>query len=155
MALLRNEKAGVFCNITGEVFKAGGQVWVECGPNCLMAIWYHLSLPKEGLFIPLWKEKEDRQNCNQYRGIVLFTFPGSTCSSIADADSQLMQLQRSETSGFTPEKPQTYRYIVLCVLVESRREFRHGILASYVDLKGFVSVHLEALWDFIQLCGIS
>lgn len=69
--------------------------------------------------------------------------------------SRLMQLQRSETSGFTPEKPQTYRNIVLCVLVESRREFRQGILASYVDLKGFVSVHLEALWDFIQLCGIS
>lgn len=37
-------------------------------------------------------------------------------------------------------------------LVERRREFQQGLLAPYVRLKkAFDSVHLEALWDFLQV----
>ena len=40
--------------------------------------------------------------------------------------------------------------------MERRREFRHGMLALYVDLKKvFDSVHREALWDLLRLSRIS
>ena len=38
--------------------------------------------------------------------------------------------------------------------MERRREFRQGMLAAYVDLKGFDSAHRETLWDLLRLCGI-
>lgn len=44
--------------------------------------------------------------------------------------------------------------VTISVQVERRREFRHGMLAAYIDLKrAFDSVHREALWELLRFCG--
>ena len=52
-----------------------------------------------------------------------------------------MKYQRLEQSLFSPDRSTTDYILVLCVLVEHRRDFRQGMLAAYVDLKVFDSVH--------------
>ena len=47
------------------------------------------------------------------------------------------------------------RFLALRVLTEDRREFRQGLLATYVDLcKVFDSVNRDVLWRILGLCGV-
>ena len=67
--------------------------------------------------------------------------------------SHLLKYQRPEQSGFTSGRSTTDRILGLRVLVEGRREFQQGMLAT--DLKkAFDSVHRELLWDLPCLRGI-
>ncbi|XP_069981048.1 uncharacterized protein [Penaeus vannamei] len=48
---------------------------------------------------------------------------------------QLLRHQRLEQSGYTPRKSTIDCILMLRVIVERRREFGHGLLAAYIDLK--------------------
>ena len=59
---------------------------------------------------------------------------------------KLLTQQRHEQSGFTPKKSTVDRILALRVLTERLRDFRIGLLASYVDLsKAFDSVNRNVL----------
>ncbi len=49
--------------------------------------------------------------------------------------SQLLNYQRPEESGYTPNKLTTDRILAVPVLEERRLEFQHGLLAACVDFK--------------------
>ena len=113
----------------------------------LTAVWHSGTIPrdwKKGLVVPLWKGKEDRQDCSNYRGITLLSVTGKMLVHLllTRIHTHLLKHQRLEQSGFTPGKSTIDRILVLHVLLERRREFRQGMLAAYVDLKkAFYSVH--------------
>ena len=160
VARLRGGKAPGVCNISAELLKAGGEAMTRGLHAVLTAVWQSGTIPpdwKRGLVVPIWKGKGDRQDCNNYRGITLLSVPGKVLAHLLlmRIRGHLLKLQRPEQSGFTPGKSTTDRILALRVLVERRREFRQGMLASYVDLKkAFDSVHREALWDLLRLRGI-
>ena len=107
----------------------------------LTAVWHSGTIPpeKKGLVVPIWKEKGDRQDCNNYRKITLLSVPGKDLVLahflLMRICTHLLKHQRPEQSGFTRGKSTTDRNLALRVLVEHRREFRQGMLAPYVDLK--------------------
>ncbi|XP_069995851.1 uncharacterized protein [Penaeus vannamei] len=67
----------------------------------------------------------------------------------------LLRHQRLEQSGFTPGKSTINRILALRIIIEHRREFGHGLLAAYIDLKkASDKVHRESLWEILRLRGI-
>ena len=103
---------------------------------------------KRGLVVPLWKGKGDRQDCNNYGGVMLLSERGKVFARIIldGVRHHLLEHQHPEQSGFTPKRSTIDRILALWVLTKCRREFWQGLLAAFVDLyKAFDSVNLEAL----------
>ena len=94
----------------------------------LTAVWHSDTIPpdwKRGLVVPIWKGKEDRQDCNNYCRITLLSVPDKVLAHLLlmRFRSHLMKYQRTEQSGFTPGKSTTDSILALHVLVERQREF--------------------------------
>ena len=67
----------------------------------------------------------------------------------------LLEHQHPEQSGFTPKRSMIDRILALRVLTKHRRQFRQGLLATYVDLcKAFDSVNRDAHWRILGLRGV-
>ena len=140
-------------------FKAGGNAALTSLHAVLCSTWNTGIIPtdwKRGLVIPHWKGKADRQDCNNYRGVMLLSVPGKVFARIILhwVCHHLLEHQHPEQSGFTPKRSTIDRILALRVLTERRREFRQGLLAADVDLcKAFDSVNRDALWRIIGLRG--
>ena len=64
---------------SAELLKAGSEAMTHGLYVVLTAIWYSGTIPpdwKRGLIVPIWKGKGDRQDCNNYRRIMLLSIPG-------------------------------------------------------------------------------
>ncbi|XP_047476367.1 uncharacterized protein LOC125030379 [Penaeus chinensis] len=97
--------------------------------------------------------KRDQWDCSNHRGIALLSIhsiPGKTVAHILlrRVTDHLLRHQKPEQSGFTSGKSTTDCILVLQVNVERHREFRRGLLATYIDLKKSIdTVHCESLVD--------
>ena len=59
------------------------------------------------------------------------------------------------SSLVSPEQSTVDPILALCVLAERLRDFRIGVLASYVDLrKAFDSVNRDVLWRILAFLGL-
>ena len=87
---------------------------------------------KRGLIVPPRKEKGDRQDCNNYRGVTLLSVPGKVFAwIILERDCHhLFERQHPEQSGFTPKRSTIDRILALQVLTKRRREFQQELLAA-------------------------
>ena len=108
VAKLSSRKAAGICNISAELLKAGGKAMIRELHAVLIAVWHSGTIPpdwKRGLVIPIWKDKGDRQDCNNYRRITLHSVPGKVLAHmlLMRVRSHLLKYQRSEQSGFTPD----------------------------------------------------
>ena len=117
----------------------------------LCSVWNTGIIPtdcKRGLVVSLWKGKGDRQDCKNYRGVMLLSVLGKVFARIIidRIHHHLLEHQHPEQSGFTPKRSTIDRILALRVLTEHRREFRQGLLAAYLYLcKAFDSVNRDAL----------
>ena len=78
MAKLRGGKTTVICNISAELFEARSEALIRGLHVVLTAVWHSgtiLSDWKMWLVVPLWKDKRDRQDWNNYRRITLLSVP--------------------------------------------------------------------------------
>ena len=72
-------KALGICGIHAELLKAGGNAVLMLLHAVLCSAWNTGIIPtdwKRGLVVPLWKGKGDRQDCNNYRGVMLLSVAG-------------------------------------------------------------------------------
>ena len=72
-------KAQGICSIRAELLKAGGNTAFVSLHAVLCSAWNTCTIPtdwKRSLVVPLWKEKGDRQDCNNYRGVMLLSVLG-------------------------------------------------------------------------------
>ena len=139
MNRLKWGKAPGICGIHAELLKAGGNAALMLLHAVLCSPWNTGIIPtdwKRGLVVPLWKGKGDRQDCNNYRGVMLLSVPGKVFARIIidRVRHHLLEHQRSGQSGFTPKRSTVDRILALRVLNECRREFLQGLLAAYFDL---------------------
>ena len=86
-------KALGICGIHAELLKAGGNA-------ILCSAWNTGIIPtdwKWGIVVPLWKE-DDRQNCNNYRGVMPLSVPGKVFAQIIldQVSRHLLEHQRPE-----------------------------------------------------------
>ena len=126
VAKLRGGKAAGICNISAELLKAEGETMIRGLHAVLTAVWHSITISpdwKRGLVVPIWKDKGDPQDCNNYREITLLSVPGKVLAHLLlmRVRSHLLKYQRPEQSGFTPGKSTTDRIFVFSVLVEHRR----------------------------------
>ena len=96
-------KAPGICGNHAELLKAGGNAVLMSLHAVLCSTWNTGILPtdwKRGLVVPLWKGKGDRQDCNNYRGVMLFSVPGKVFAQIIldRARHHLLEDQRPEQS---------------------------------------------------------
>ena len=76
---LKGRKAAGVCNISVELLKAGGEAMIHGLHAVLTVVWHSCIIPpdwKRGLVVPIWKGKGNRQDCNNYRGIMLLSVLG-------------------------------------------------------------------------------
>ncbi|XP_069982160.1 uncharacterized protein [Penaeus vannamei] len=92
---LKSEAAGI-CGIPAELLKIGGEPMARRVHAVLSAIWQSSTIPSDLLrdvVIPLWKGKGDQWDCNNHRGITLFSIPSKVLRRIRD---HLLRYQRLE-----------------------------------------------------------
>ena len=102
---LKNNKVPRSDGILPELIKCGGALLVNCLHHLYQCCWREKCIPsdiKDANIITLYKNKGDRQDCNNYRGISLLSLPGKCL-----ARSVLPRLQRIANhilpeSGFHP-----------------------------------------------------
>ena len=90
--------------------------------------------------------------------MTLLSVPGKVFARIIldRVRHHLLEHQRPEQLGFTPNRSTIDLILALWVLTKCRQEFRQGLLAAYVDLpKAFNSVNRDALWRILGLRGVT
>ncbi|XP_076059698.1 uncharacterized protein LOC143036335 [Oratosquilla oratoria] len=132
---LKGGKAAGICNISGELLKAGDEVMIHGLYAVLSAVWQSGTIPSDwqrGLDILIYREKQDRQDCNNDNGITLLSVPGKGFAHplLTRVRSHLLKIQRPGQSRFTPGKSSTDRIMAIRILVERRREFQQGFLPA-------------------------
>ena len=100
-------KALGICGIHAELLKAGGNAALVSLHAVLCSAWNTGIIPTDwmrGLIVPLWKGKDDRQDCINYRGVTLLSVLGKVLARIIidRVRHHLLELQRPDQSGFTP-----------------------------------------------------
>lgn len=69
---MKDGKAPGFCNTSAEMLKAGCEA---CDDVCRVAFRCHSSRLEKGMANPIWKEKTDQQDYNNYHGVTLLSVP--------------------------------------------------------------------------------
>ena len=77
---------------------------------------------KWDVIVPLWKGKGDRQNCNNYQGVMLLSVPGKVFAPIIldRVHQHLLEPQCPERSGFILKRSTIDRILALRDLTERR-----------------------------------
>ena len=72
--------------------------------------------------VPLWKGKGDRQDCNNYQGVMLLSVLGKVFARIIldRVHHHLLEHQRPEQSDFIPNRSTIDRILALRVLTTHR-----------------------------------
>jgi len=122
---LKWSKAPGICGIHTELLKAGGNAVLMSLHAVLCSIRNTDIIPtdwKVGLVVPLWKGKGDRQDCNNYQGVTLLSVPSKGFAQIIldRVHQHLLEHQRPEQSGFTPERSTIDRILALRVFSKRR-----------------------------------
>lgn len=71
-------KAAGVCYISAEILKAGDEAMVHGLHTVVSFAWKSDAIPldwKRELVVPVWKRKEDRQDCNSCQGNTLLSVP--------------------------------------------------------------------------------
>ena len=112
---------------------------------------------KEGVIIPVFKNKGNSHDPSNYRPITLLSVPSKVFTSILlqRIRSHLISARRPEQAGFTPCRSTTDCILALRMFAQQRREYRKVLYAAYIDLKGaFDSLDRSALWLLLKSIGV-
>lgn len=85
MATLRGGEAPNVYDIGGELLEAESPATIRALYAVLAAVWHSdkiLLHCKRRLAIPIWKWKEDSQDCDNYRGVTLLDDPFNTFGNL-------------------------------------------------------------------------
>jgi hypothetical protein len=146
--------------IPPEIFKHGGAA-ADSQLQCLFAsIWEQGHVPqefKDALIVHLYKNKGDRRNCNNHRGISLLSIAGKVLAKII-----INRLTHNLTEHITPESQCGFRphrgtadmLFAARQIQEKCMEQKQDLFMVFVDLtKAFDSVGREGLWKLLEKAG--
>ena len=90
MNQLKNGKAPGGCGIYADILRAGGAAALLQLHTLLCSIWNTEIIPtdlRRGVVVPIWKEKGDTQECNNYRGLPSSLFQARSWHKIFSIES--------------------------------------------------------------------
>jgi hypothetical protein len=135
--------------ITADLLKAGGEPVIKWLYEIFSDIWEQEEMVEEwnlAVLIKLFK-KDDKQLCDNYRGISLFSVTSKLFSRIILnriqllVDRQLLEAQ----SGFRSNRSTIDQIFILKLCMEKRREFNKPLFMCFIDtVKPLYSEHH---WD--------
>ena len=146
--------------IPGELLQAAADSVAPLLHQICQRIWEEERIPtqwKEGIILPLYKNKGDRRDTTNYRPITLLSVPSKVVTAVIfnRIKPLILEKRRPQQAGFTPGRSTTDCILTLTILAQQCKEFRRPLYAAYVDLKAaFDSLDRDALWLLLQGIGV-
>ena len=109
------------------------------------------------IILPLWKRKDSRRICSNYRGITLLSLPGNLfVITLLDRCTTFLRSQRRiQQAGFMPGRSAVDQIFIMRQLIEKTREFQQKAYVAFVDFKvAFDSVDRQSLWLTLKTTGL-
>jgi hypothetical protein len=107
-------------------------------------------MPKEwrkSVLVPVYKNKGDAQNCNNYRGIKLISHTMKLWEKVVEQRLRRVVEIGEEQFGFMPGKSTTDAIFALRILAEKYREKKRELHCVFIDLeKAYDRVPREEVW---------
>ena len=159
MLKLRNGKAAGADEIPGELLKTGLKPLANHLHQLILKCWRSREIPqdfKDAKITTLYKNKGDRGDCNNYRGISLLSITGKVLARILIKRLQEIaeQVYPEAQCGFRPRRSTTDMIFSVRQLQEKAREQRQLLYLAFVDLtKAFDLVDRNALFMVLEKAG--
>ena len=146
--------------IPAEIYQHGGEVVVGRLRDLFTSCWAQGVLPqdlKDAVIVSLYKNKGEKSDCSNYRGITLLSIAGKVLARVL-----LNRLIPSIIEDFTPESQCGFRanrgttdmIFVLRQIQEKCREQNKGLFVAFIDLtKAFDTVSRDGLWKILARLG--
>ena len=112
-----------------------------------------------GLIIPLYKNKGDRNDCNNYRGITLLSCIGKLFTSILNERLKVFcddhDIINENQAGFRAGYSTIDHVFSLKVLIDLFFSGKQKLFCAFVDYaKAFDTIWRDGLWYKLNKCGI-
>ncbi|RVE61997.1 hypothetical protein OJAV_G00176660 [Oryzias javanicus] len=157
---LKSGKAAGIDGIPPEIWKHGGPALHAKLHELFVCCWEQGELPKDlrdAIIITLYKNKGEKSDCSNYRGITLLSIAGKILARLllnrlvpAIAAGHLPESQ----CGFRSNRSTTDMVFVLRQLQEKCREQNKGLYITFVDLtKAFDTVSRKGMWQILERLG--
>ena len=138
--------------IPAEIFKSAGPVALEALHSILTSMWEEEDVPKEfrnTTFVSLFKNRDIKTNCGNYRGISLLSVAGKILARVIlnrlITNISEENLQEAHF-GFRPNRSTTDMIFSVRQVQEKCIEQDMDLAALFIDLtKAFDTVNREAL----------
>ena len=168
---LSKEKAPGADAIPAEIFSEGGPDLVDKLLEFFQAMWTREELPqefKDPNITHLYKNKGNRQSCDNHRGISLLAIAGKIlarillnrlqghleCASAEEEPVERPSLLPESQCGFRQGRGTVDMIFTVRQLQEKCREQNKGLYVTFVDLtKAFDTVNREGLWKIMAKFG--
>ena len=160
IAQLKPGKSPGSDGIPAEVYQHDGEVVLSGLEDLFVSCWERGVLPqdlKDAVLVSLYKNKGEKSDCSNYRGITLLSIAGKVLARIL-----LNRLIPSIIEDFTPESQCGFRanrgttdmIFVLRQIQEKCREQNMGLFVAFIDLtKAFDTVSRDGLWKILSRLG--
>ena len=156
---MKTNKAPGIDGIPAEVFKHGGTLLKENLLKLIQKCWEEQTLPqdfKDAVLIPIYKNKGDRRDCGNYRGISLLSVAGKILAKILQQRLKILSesvLPESQC-GFRPSRSTTDMIFSVRQIHEKAIEQQQELYIVFVDFsKAFDTVDRDLLWKVLRLFG--
>lgn len=159
MNKLKNGKAPGEDSLPAEIYKYGGGKLIRMIHKLFCRIWKEETVPndyKDATVVNVYKQKGDRMDCTNYRGISLLCVGGKILARIiTDRLSPITEAYLPESqAGFRPGRGTIDMIFTLRQIQEKIREQHSSLHAVFIDLKkAFDMVNRQALWQILGKFG--
>ena len=157
---LSSGKAPGFDGITPEVVKAGKGSTLIAHLHLLLSLcWQEKKVPqdmRDAKIVTLYKNKGDRSDCNNYRGISLLAIIGKVFARVVLTRLQSLaeQVYPESQCGFRPQRSTVDMIFSLRQIQEKCREQNMPLYIAFIDLtKAFDLVSREGLFQLLKKIG--
>ena len=142
-----------------EVWKCLGEVEVHWLTTLFNTILHTGRMPEEwrsSVVIPIYKNKEDAQDCGNYRGIKLLSHTMKLWERVVEQRLRKAVQVRENQFGFMPGRSTIEAIHILRRLMEKYREHRRNLHMVFIDLeKAYDSVPREVIWKCLKEKDVS
>lgn len=157
---LKNGKAPGGDKITAEMIKHIGQKGKELMLKIYNKIWMEEEIPNEWrktLIVPIYKNKGNKRDCNNYRGISLISTAMKILEQIIDKRlrTTLESTLHESQSGFRKGRSTQDPIFSMKQLIQKASSEQKKVYLAFIDLeKAFDKVPREKLWNILRERGV-
>ena len=156
---MKSNKAAGPDGIPADIYKHGGNLIQNQLHMLIVKIWVSEQIPSElrnADIVKIYKNKGDRGECGNYRGISLLSTAGKVLSGILNDRLKTLaeQILPETQAGFRPNRGTADMIFTVRQLQEKCREQNKPLYMAFIDLtKAFDTVDRELLWEVLARYG--